>query len=57
MQIKKLIIIYGIGEGFEQKKISPIRGTLLYHTFVTIPALLLKNTLSFLIRAGIFTKV
>ena len=30
--------------------ISPI------HTFVNIPALLLKNTLRFLIRAGIFTK-
>ena len=31
--------------------ISPI------HTFVNIPALLLKNTLRFLIRAGILTKV
>jgi hypothetical protein len=31
--------------------ISPI------YTFVYIPALLLKNTLRFLIRAGIFTKV
>jgi hypothetical protein len=31
--------------------ISPI------HTFVNIPALVLKNTLRFLIRAGIFTKV
>ena len=31
--------------------ISPI------HTFVNIPALLLKNKLRFLIRAGIFTKV
>jgi hypothetical protein len=31
--------------------ISPI------HTFVNIPALLLKNTLRFLIKAGIFTKV
>ena len=29
----------------------------LYHTFVNIPALLLKNTLRLLIRAGIFTKV
>ena len=27
------------------------------HTFVNIPALLLKNTLRFLIRAGIFTNV
>jgi predicted DNA-binding transcriptional regulator len=27
------------------------------HTFVNIPALLFKNTLLFLIRAGIFTKV
>ena len=32
-------------------KISPI------HTFVNIPVLLLKNTLRFLIRAGILTKV
>jgi hypothetical protein len=31
--------------------ISPI------HTFVNIPALILKNTLRFLIRAGILTKV
>ena len=31
--------------------VSPI------HTFVNIPALLLKNTLRFLIRDGIFTKV
>ena len=31
--------------------ISPI------HTFVNIPALLIKNTLRYLIRAGIFTKV
>ena len=29
----------------------------LIHTFVNIPALLLKNTLRFLIRAGILTKV
>jgi hypothetical protein len=29
----------------------------LYHTFVNIPALLLKNTLLLLIRAGILTKV
>ena len=28
-----------------------------FHTFVNIPALLLKNTLRFLIRAGILTKV
>ena len=27
------------------------------HTFVNIPALLLKNTLRFLMRAGILTKV
>jgi hypothetical protein len=32
-------------------ELSPI------HTFVNIPALLLKNTLRFLIRAGILTKV
>jgi hypothetical protein len=29
----------------------------LIHTFVNNPALLLKNTLRFLIRAGILTKV
>ena len=40
------IILY-----FYSYSISPI------HTFVNIPALLLKNTLRFLIRAGILTKV
>ena len=40
-----------IFQTFPQTLISPIR------LFVNIPALLLKNTLRFLIRAGIFTKV
>jgi hypothetical protein len=49
-------VIFSAGADFcyrtgNSEYISPI------HTFVNIPALLLKNTLRFLIRAGIFTKV
>jgi hypothetical protein len=41
---------------FKNFKISKSRLSIsLYHTFVNIPALLLKNTISLLIRAGILT--
>jgi hypothetical protein len=50
--------------GQSSKKLLPIRHSRpcellisLIHHFVDIPALLLKNTLRFLIRAGILTKV
>jgi hypothetical protein len=51
MYKKKIVNYLFIILNFEQTCISPI------HTFVNIPALLLKNTLRFLMRAGILTKV
>jgi hypothetical protein len=45
------VVLRLLTERIETGYISPI------HTFVNIPALLLKNTLRVLIRAGILTKV
>jgi hypothetical protein len=45
------ILFKGLISLYSHITISPI------HTFMNIPAILLKNTQRFLIRAGIFTKV
>jgi hypothetical protein len=41
----------------EVPKLRPLESISHIHTFINIPALLLKNTLRYLMRAGILTKV